>query len=316
MGLTHFDDARQRQYEIGHIQGTWTFLGEAAGCKDAGVRRIQVPTGGWSTPAHEHGREEEIFYVLSGRGISWQSGQTAEVGPGDCIVYRAHGGAHSLHSLEALDVLAFGPRAWDESVGFPRLGMSLIGKRAVESVSGAIDGAPIQFVRESQVGPPELPDQPGPRPATIVNVEDVEARPIERERVGRVRRDLGSAAGSVDTGIKHVVVAPGKESAPLHCHSLEEEIFVILEGEGTLVLGGLEAETEETPVRPGNVIARPAATGVAHMFRAGDGELTFLAYGTREPGDICFYPNSNKIMIGGIGFVARLEPLDYWDGEP
>jgi uncharacterized cupin superfamily protein len=318
MGLSHFDDARHREFDLGHLRGTWTFLGEAAGSVGVGVRRLQVPTGSWSTPAHEHGREEEIFYVLSGRGLSWQAGETAEVGPGDCIVYRAHAGAHSVHSLDALDVLAFGPRVWDESVGFPRLGLSLIGRRAVESVRGAVDGAPIQFVRESELGPPELPAEPGPRPPTIVNVDDVEGRPIERQRVVRVRRDLGGSAGSITTGLKHYVVAPGKESAPLHCHSLEEEIFVILDGSGTLVLGGPEAESEaeETPVRSGHVIARPAGTGIAHMFRAGDSELTFLAYGTREPGDMCFYPNSNKIMFGGINFVARLEPLDYWDGEP
>ena len=64
-------------------------------------------------------------------------------------------------------------------------------------------------------------------------------------RVARTRRNLGRAAGSVTTGLQHVVVAPGKESAPAHCHSLEEEIFVILDGDGVLVLG-----EEETPVRP------------------------------------------------------------------
>jgi uncharacterized cupin superfamily protein len=51
------------------------------------------------------------------------------------------------------------------------------------------------------------------------------------------------------------------------------------------------------------------------MFRAGDSELTLLAYGTREPNDLCYYPNSNKIMFGGINVIARLERLEYWDGE-
>jgi uncharacterized cupin superfamily protein len=316
MGVAHFDEVRSREFELGHLRGRWSNLGDAAGCVGVGVRRIEVPAGGWSTPAHEHGREEEIFYVLAGRGLSWQAGQTAEVGAGDCIVYRAHGGAHSLHALEPLDVLAFGPRIWDESVGFPRLGLSLVGGRAVETMPYVVDGAPIQFVRESQLGPPELPASTGPRPPSVVNVLEVEGRPTARERVVRVRRDLGAAVGSVTTGLKHYVVAPGKESAPLHCHSLEEEIFVVLDGEGTLVLGESGETSEETPVRPGHVVARPAGTGVSHLFRAGDGELTFLAYGTREPGDMCYYPNSNKIMFGGLGFVARLEPLDYWDGEP
>ena len=87
MGIAHFEQARSREWNLGHLRGRWTFLGEAAGCIDVGVRRIQLPPGGWSTPAHEHGREEEIFYVLAGHGLSWQGGKTTEVGAGDCIVY-------------------------------------------------------------------------------------------------------------------------------------------------------------------------------------------------------------------------------------
>jgi uncharacterized cupin superfamily protein len=51
------------------------------------------------------------------------------------------------------------------------------------------------------------------------------------------------------------------------------------------------------------------------MFRAGQGGLTYLAFGTREPADVCYYPRSNKINFGGVGVIARLERLDYWDGE-
>ena len=94
------------------------------------------------------------------------------------------------------------------------------------------------------------------------------------------------------------------------CHSAEEELFVVLEGEGLLLLG-----EEEHAVRRGHVVARPAGTGVAHAFRAGEHGLELLAYGTREPNDICFYPRSNKVFLRGIDLVARLERLDYWDGE-
>jgi uncharacterized cupin superfamily protein len=310
MGLTHFDDAFVREREVGHLRARWTFLGDAAGCVGVGVRRLEIRPGGWSTPAHEHGREEEIFYVLAGRGISWHRGQTAEVGAGDCIVYGAHAGAHTLHAIESLDVLVFGPREYDESVGFPRLGMSLVGRRAVESLPGAIEGLPIQFAREAELGPPELPAEPGPRPSSIVNVDDVEAIRVERGRVARTRRRISGAAGSMHTGLQHVVVEAGRESGPQHCHSMEEEIFVILDGEGTLIL-----DEGATAVRNGHVVSRPAATGVAHMFRAGDGDLTYLAYGTRHPGDVCYYPRSNKIAFRGVGVIARLERLDYWDGE-
>ena len=311
MGIAHYDEARTREVEIGHIRARWTYLGEAAGSVGIGARRIEIPAGGWSTPAHEHGREEEIFYILGGRGISWQGGETAEISSGDCIVYLAAEGAHTVHALEPVDLLAFGPRHYDESVGFPRLGLSLVGSRAVESLPYLVDGAPIQFVREAELGPPELPESPGPRPATIVNVEAVEPERVERARVVRSRRNLGRAAGSIATGLQYVEVAPGKESAPLHCHSLEEELFVVLDGDGVLVLG----DHEETPVRAGHVVTRPAGTGIAHLFRAGAGGLTYLAYGTREPGDVCFYPRSNKLAFRGVGVIGRIERLDYWDGE-
>jgi uncharacterized cupin superfamily protein len=274
------------------------------------VRRIEVPAGGWSTPAHEHGREEEIFFVLAGRGISWHRGRTAEVGAGDCIVYKAHSGAHTLHAIEPMDVLAFGPREYDEGIGFPRLGMSLVGSRAVESVPYFVDRVPIQFVREAELGPPELPDEPGPRPETVANVDDVEPVRVQRGRVARTRRRVSRAAGSVTTGLQHVVVEPGAASGTQHCHSVEEEIFVILAGDGVLVL-----DDEETPVTRGHVVSRPPSTGVSHMFRAGDQGLTYLAYGTRDPADICYYPRSNKIAFRGVGVIARLEKLDYWDGE-
>jgi uncharacterized cupin superfamily protein len=235
----------------------------------------------------------------------------AEIGAGDCIVYLAGSGAHTLHALTELDVLAFGPRERDESPRFPRLGASLLGNRFVDSGPSAMDGLPTQFVREAELGPPELPAEPGQRPPTIVNVVDVEGKTVERQHVGRTRRNLGVAAGSVTTGLQHVEVIPGKESAPLHCHSLEDELFVMLEGDGVLVLD----DREEFPVRPGSVVSRPAGTGVSHLFRAGDGRLTYLAYGTRDPGDICYYPRSNKINFGGVGVIGRIEKLDYWDGE-
>jgi uncharacterized cupin superfamily protein len=310
MGLVHLDDAPRGEYRVGHLHGAWTELGTAAGSVGVGLSRIEVAADGWSTPAHEHGREEEIFYVLSGRGISWQDGRTAEISAGDCIVYRAGDGAHTLHALERLDVLAFGTRRCDEGPGFPRIGRSRVAGRAVDSIPGELEGLPVQWVRETELGPPELPPEPGPRPETIVNLDSVAPDRLTRPRVSRTRRNLGRAAGSLSTGLQHVEVAPEKESTAQHCHSLEEEIFVILDGAGTLVLG-----SEEIPVDRGHVVARPPATGIAHVLRAGEHGLSYLAYGTREPGDLCFYPRSSKIAFRGLGVIGRIESLDYWDGE-
>ena len=62
-------------------------------------------------------------------------------------------------------------------------------------------------------------------------------------------------------------------------------------------------------------MARPPGTRVAHQFIAGERGLTLLAWGTRDPNDVAWYPDSNKVSLRGIGVRARVEPLDYWDGE-
>jgi len=54
---------------------------------------------------------------------------------------------------------------------------------------------------------------------------------------------------------------------------------------------------------------------VAHSFRAGPDGLQVLAYGTRDPRDISFYPRSGKVSLRGVGVIGRLDVLDYWDGE-
>jgi uncharacterized cupin superfamily protein len=163
--------------------------------------------------------------------------------------------------------------------------------------------------REAALGPPEFPQPEAARPDTIRNVDDVEpvaGWPAERG----IRRALAPAPLTEFTGLTHWRLEPGQLGAPQHCHSAEEEICVVLEGSGSLLLG-----EEEHAIRRGHAISRPPGTRVAHAFRAGDEGLTYLAYGTRNPGDVCFYPRSGKVFLRGLGVIARLEQLDYWDGE-
>ena len=307
--LVHWDDPAVpfRDRANGHIQGRWFGLGQAAGSVTVGVVRMLIPAGAWTTPAHSHGAEEEIFYVLGGSGISWQDGQCFDVGVGDCLVHLAGGPAHTVRAGDdGLDVLAFGLRRPDDTAYLPRAGVAWLADYGAWTEVGG----PHPFEREAGVGPPAIaPVQP--RPASIVATASVEAAARHGDTVARARRDLGSAIGSVKSGIKLYEVAPDKLATPPHCHSAEEELFVVLAGDGVLELGD-----DKHALEPGHVVARPAGTGVAHAFRAGPGGLTFLAYGTREPNDFCFYPRSQKVFFRGLGLVARVERIDdYWDGE-
>jgi uncharacterized cupin superfamily protein len=312
--ITHWDDLEARRRERGHIGADWTSL-TGTGSVTVGVQRIRVDPGLWSTPLHLEGSEEEVFYVLSGAGTSvqWDGERTEayEVGAGDCLVHLALEHAHTLQAGPGgLEVLAFGQRHYAANTLLPNAGVSWLGPTWV--IAGAEEDHP--WTREAAHGPPQV-DGISPRPARVVNVEDVEGDERAGETVARRRRDLGKAAGSERTGIKLYETLRGKLATPPHCHSAEEEIFVVLDGEGELLLWDDGGEPASQSVRRGSVVARPAGSGVAHAFRAGDEGLAFLAYGTREPNDIAYYPRSNKLFFRGVNLAARLDRVDYWDGE-
>jgi uncharacterized cupin superfamily protein len=307
MGIAHWDEVARRRNVRGVMAATWSDLGGAAGTYRCGVRRIEMGPGEQPTPAHVHGASEEIFYVLAGSGLTWLDEKAYELREGDCVVYKNFHEAHTLRGGDGgLDVLAFGPREYLPAGSLPRA-------RLMWGITGVIEEPPWQELHPWDREPPiEWPEPERERPPTIVNVAAVE--PTTHE--GRRRRDLARAAGSRWTGLKHVEAPPGTLTAVPHCHSAEEEIFVVLDGEGTLELYTSDARLAEThAVRRGSVVTRPPGTGVAHTFRAGGDGLTLLAWGTREPHDVTWYPRSRKLSWGGVNVIGRIERLDYWDGE-
>jgi uncharacterized cupin superfamily protein len=310
--IAHWDEAASGRAEAGHIGGEWTNLGVAAGTRTVGLNRIRIDPGKWSTPFHRQTAEEEIFFVLAGSGVCLLDGSAFEVGSGDCIVHRVR----ELHALRAgddgLDVLAFGTRGRTEVGHLPRAGVGWIGGTWTE-----VGGGDHPWKREAAAGEPELPEL-GERPASVVNVADVDGG----EHPDGSWKLLARGAGAELTGLNWGRLNSGKEGASPHLHSADEEIFVVLEGEGAFQLWPTPqlardgVEFEEVPIRAGHVISRPASSGIAHGVRAGDQALTILAYGTRNPNDVCYYPRSNKIYFRGLGLIARLEDVPYDDDEP
>jgi uncharacterized cupin superfamily protein len=304
--IANMNDSPTREVAVGHIKGVWRDLGREAGTRTVGLRRIEVGEDHFSTPAHEHGADEEIFYVLGGEGLLWQDGQTYEVRAGDCVVHRPKRGAHTLRGGRGgLDVVVFGQRLDPSLTALPRAGIAWSFPRWVELSSG--DSPP--FAREAAAGPPECPPAQTERARNVVALADV--LPILD---GRARR-LGMAAGAVATGLNHVVLAPGAQGAPAHCHSSEEEIFLVLEGDGVLELWAPgEPGPAEHPLRAGDVVSRPPGTGVSHALRPGERGLTYLAYGTRESGDMCFCPQLGRVSLRGLGIALRSPEIEFLPG--
>ncbi len=288
----------------------WQRLGDAAGSVGVGVNRVRIDPEGLSTPPHSHGASEEIFFVLEGSGLSWQDEQVYEVRAGDCIVHPANREEHTLRAGDdGLVALVYGTRHPTELGWLPRSGAIRLGWPWVE---GRTDDP---WDVEAKAEPLAF-GEPAPRPPNIVNVDEVEGED------GGTFKELGEAAGSVRTGLNWERLAPGKDSGPPHCHSAEEEVFVVLDGEGTLELWPSPiaeqrgSSREDVPLRAGHVVSQPPGKRIGHTLRAGDGGMTVLLYGTREPSDTIYYPRSRKIFWRGLGVIGRVEHLDYYDGEP
>jgi uncharacterized cupin superfamily protein len=308
-GIAHWDDVESFRRAKGEMDATWQPLGHAAGAETVGVNRVRIEPGKLPTPPHSHGASEELFFVLGGSGLAWQDEAVYEVRPGDCVVQRPNEMEHTFAAgPDGLEYLVYGTNHPTELGWLPRSRAIRLGWPWVE---GRTDDP---WDVEAQVEPLAL-GEAAERPPNIVNADDVEGA------YGGRLRGLAGAAGSKRTGLNLAVLAAGEEGAPAHCHSAEEEVFVVLEGDGTLTLipspvrAAQGAEEEQHALRRGHIVARPPGTGMAHVFTAGDKGITYLAYGTRDFNDILYYPRSNKFFLKGIGLIGRVEPLDYYDGE-
>jgi uncharacterized cupin superfamily protein len=152
--------------------------------------------------------------------------------------------------------------------------------------------------------------------SNVVNIGDVALTFDEKgDRFASHDAQLGPLIGARDLGCTLTVVPPGKRSCPFHSHRANEEMFLILDGRGTLRYGATER-----PVRAGDLIACPTGgVETAHqLVNTSDAELRYLAFSTKRYPEIVEYPDSDKVLSydGKFGImVRRAADVDYWDGE-
>lgn len=290
--VAHWDDAETGTEDLGVIGGTWTDL--AQGAHRLGAHRVQVPAGKAATP--QHAEDEEVFYVLDGSGWSVQEDGCFAIAEGDVVYYGAWEPAHTVVAGEdGLDVIAFGTDEGPRGVTrFPRIDKV----RVTDHLLGGDHTH--QWELEAALPRIEVADPPDPRPATIVNVADVEETDFSGPRTQRLTPGLGARGIALNLA----TLDPGAEGAPPHCHSEEEELFVVLHGDGVLLLG---AEEAEHPVRTGSLVLRPPASRVPHAFRAGDGGMTLLMFSDKRPGDATYNPRTHDVYLRGLGVRVRAE---------
>ena len=154
------------------------------------------------------------------------------------------------------------------------------------------------------------------RAKLIRNVDEVALERQRREPLyDTLCGGVSDGTAAMKLGAGYDILAPGKRSCPYHFHHAQEEMFVILEGEGTLRVAG-----EMLPVSAGDVVFIPPGADYPHQFVNTSGApLKYLSISTQERPEICEYPDSAKVAAydRAVRLVQRpADRLDYWDGEP
>jgi len=155
----------------------------------------------------------------------------------------------------------------------------------------------------------------------FANLNDVEFTDIEDNGYYSSRRAQFSAGiGARKLGYNLTELPPGKAQCPFHSHREEEEMFLILEGEGELRFG-----EQRFRIGKHDVIACPTGgPEVAHqIINTGATALRYLSLSTMSTTEVCEYPDSNKVGVfagepgsPGLRKMFRGEAsVDYYDRE-
>ena len=147
------DDVPSSRWEFGEIGASRRRLGVATGAKRLGVALIEIDPGKRSTPPHSHADEDELFLVLAGSGLSYQTSGSKDVraypiGVDDLLWHPGSGDAHTLIAGESgLTALVVAEGSRTQITYLPRTRQFWLGPRWSPA------NTPPPFVADERLGP-------------------------------------------------------------------------------------------------------------------------------------------------------------------
>jgi mannose-6-phosphate isomerase-like protein (cupin superfamily) len=229
--------------------------GDAEGRAMMSVTRFQEVTinSRGNCPDAKYGREEEIYFVLSGNGVLHYGGQT--------------------YSMRANDFTYLPPRVQHSIANDSDqpLRLLVMGFRIPASIA---------------IGPPVAHPK-------IVNLDDVREQPVEGHPTSVLYKLLlGPRTGKRDaiddayvvTSLFWMNFSPGGTNFPHH-HETAEEIYLVLDGEGEMVAGGgLDGVEGRHAAKAGDAYYfRPNCTVGFYNQKKGDAKAYILAVRSQVP---------------------------------
>ncbi len=109
----------------------------------------------------------------------------------------------------------------------------------------------------------------------------------------------------------------------MHAHLANEESIYVVEGQGTMRIGGAEV-----PVRAGDYVTFPPGAEHAHqLVNTSASPIRYLCFSTMRAPEVALYPDSDKVGVRALKPEAmRLlfkrstatggTVADYFEGEP
>ena len=314
MGLAHWDDVEEHRSAKGEMDAVWQRLGAAAGTAGVGVNRVRVAPGKQPTPPHSHGASEELYYVLAGGGLAWQDDVVHEVRPRDCVIHRPDEHEHTfIAGPEGLEVIVFGTRHPTELGWLPRSRAIRLGWPWVEGR----DDDPVGRSRRRSARSSSASRQP--RPDNILNVDEVELEPF-RDRIvdgaARDRRAIGARRSPL--GADHTRDDGGRAALPhrgrrdlRHPRGLGDPPSLAVAAPGGARRRARGARTAPRPPRRAAAGHRRLALVPRRRRRLHDADLR---HPTTERHGLLTHGRTRSHWRG-LGVIARVEPVPYWDGE-
>jgi uncharacterized cupin superfamily protein len=113
--------------------------------------------------------------------------------------------------------------------------------------------------------------------------------PFRQIVLGRVRKQLGNAAGLTQFGVNLTTLKPGAASAQRHWHAAEDEFVYVLAGEVVLCEDG-----SEVMMGPGDAAGFKAGVANGHcLINRSERDAIYLEVGTRAARERAEYPDIN-----------------------